>query len=155
MSASYQNLTLHHPTADDYAYVIGRLDDWWDGRNMSAMLPRLFFDHFAGTSVVAEDEEGDVVGFLCGFLSQSHPDVAYIHFVGIDPRHRRQGLGRTLYRWFFDRARRDQRHEIHCVTSPVNERSQAFHQAMGFEATRVDDHDGPGEDRIVFTRHFP
>ena len=42
---------------------------------MRAMLPRLFFEHFRDTSFVAE-EDGEIVGFLCGFLSQTYPDQA-------------------------------------------------------------------------------
>lgn len=97
---------LRPPTGDDHDHFVRRLDEWWGGRSMSAMLPRLFFVHFPGTSAVAVDQEtGDRIGFVCGFLSQADEDGAYIHFVGVDPGCRRRGLGRQLYQWFFDRAR--------------------------------------------------
>ena len=57
---------------------------------MAAMLPKLFFVHFRDTSFVAEDD-GALAGFLCGFRSQTFPDEAYIHFVGVDPAHARLG----------------------------------------------------------------
>lgn len=38
------------------------------------------------------------------------------------------------------------------MTAPVNTSSIAFHRAMGFEDEIVADYDGPGEDRVVFTR---
>ena len=39
---------------------------------------------------------------------------------------------------------------VRAVTSPVNERSVAFHQALGFEIERVDeDYDGRGEARVL------
>ena len=59
---------------------------------MAPMLPKLFFIHFEGTSFVAEDEEGELRGFVCGFLSQTAADEAYIHFVGVEPGARGDGL---------------------------------------------------------------
>src|SRR5262249_14191289 len=78
--------------------------DWWGGRPVAAMLPRLFFEHFADTSFAA-DRAGTLVGFLVGFLSQSRPGEAYIHFVGVHPSERGHGLGRRLYEAFFAAAR--------------------------------------------------
>jgi hypothetical protein len=67
--------------SSDYRPVISAVDDWWGGRHMADMLPRLFFEHFTGTSFAAE-AEGELAGFLVGFVSQSRPGEAYIHFVG-------------------------------------------------------------------------
>jgi ribosomal protein S18 acetylase RimI-like enzyme len=104
------------------------------------MLPKLFFVHFRDTSFVAEDDEG-LAGFLCGFRSQTYDDEAYIHFVGVDPDRRASGLGRALYERFFEAI--EPRSVVRAVTSPVNERSVAFHRALGFEVERVDeDYDG-------------
>jgi ribosomal protein S18 acetylase RimI-like enzyme len=135
--------------------VIGRVNVWWGGREMAPMLPKLFFLHFDGTSFVAEDAEGDLTGFLCGFLSQTNSDEAYIHFVGVSPDHRSEGLGRTLYERFFDEVRAQGRSVVRCVTSPVNQGSVAFHEALGFEVERVaEDYDGPGEDRILLVKRL-
>ena len=146
-------MTLRNLQPDDYDYVIERVDDWWGGRPIRALLSKLFFVHFTDTSFVATHDD-QLAGFLCGFLSQSQPDQAYIHFVGVDPDTRAQGVGRALYERFFDVARDTGRTRVGCVTSPVNERSIAFHEAMGFTGTTVADYDGPGEDRVVFARHL-
>jgi ribosomal protein S18 acetylase RimI-like enzyme len=117
------------------------------------MLPQLFFVHFEGTSYVVDDDEGQLAAFLIGFLSQTDPDEAYIHFVGVSPEHRGEGLGRQLYERFFDDARGAGRTRVTCVTSPVNEGSVAFHEALGFASERVaHDYDGPGEDRVLFVK---
>jgi ribosomal protein S18 acetylase RimI-like enzyme len=119
------------------------------------MLPQLFFLHFEGTSFVAEDEDQDLVGFLCGFLSQTNDDEAYIHFVGVTPDKRGEGLGRTLYEHFFDEVRSQGRGVVRCVTSPANEDSVGFHEALGFEVDRVvPDYDGPGEDRVLLVKRL-
>ncbi len=147
----------------DYDRVIGRVDAWWGGRPMQAMLPRLFFEHFRDTSLVVEDD-GEIVGFLVAFLAQSEPEEAYIHVVGVDPAHRRAGLGRAMYERFFDLARGRARSVVRCVTSPVNRASIAYHAALGFEVEPGDgvvdgvdvhlDHDGPGEHRVRFVRRI-
>jgi ribosomal protein S18 acetylase RimI-like enzyme len=144
---------VRHAEPADYGRVIGRVNAWWGGREMAPMLPRLFFVHFEGTSYVVDDEAGQLAAFLIGFLSQTDRDEAYVHFVGVSPEHRGEGLGRQLYERFFDDARAEGRTRVRSVTSPANEGSVAFHEALGFEAERVaHDYDGPGEDRVLFVK---
>ena len=146
---------IRHAKPSDYGRVIGRVNVWWGGREMAPILPKLFFLHFEGTSFVAEDEDDDLVGFLCGFLSQTSGDEAYIHFVGVTPDKRGEGVGRALYERFFDEVRSHGRTVVRCVTSPVNQESVAFHEAMGFEVDRVvPDYDGPGEDRVLLVKRL-
>ena len=119
---------------------------------MAEMLPRLFFVHFRDTSFVAE-RDGELAGFLVGFLSPARREEAYVHFVGVSPAERGSGLGRELYERFFAVARADGRSRVSCVTSPANRGSLAFHVALGFEPSKPQaDYDGPGEDRVVLTR---
>ena len=148
----------------DHAPVIAVIDEWWGGRPMAQMLPRLFFDHFTDTSFVA-DRNGALAGFLVGFVSQSQPDGAYIHFVGVHPGERGHGLGRQLYGTFFDAVRARGCTSVRAVTSPVNTASVAFHRRMGFRLepgdAQVDGipvaagYDGPGQDRVRFVRDLP
>jgi ribosomal protein S18 acetylase RimI-like enzyme len=137
---------------EHYAQVIPVVDEWWGGRPMAAMLPKLFFVHFRDTSFVALDER--VVAFLCGFRSQTHDDEAYVHFVGIDPARRGEGLGRALYERFF--AAVAPRRVVRAVTSPANTASVEFHRALGFYVERVDDdYDGRGEARVLLRKELP
>ena len=122
---------------------------------MRAMLPRLFFEHFRDTSFVAEDEDGELVGFLCGFLSQTFPDEAYVHFVGVRPDRRGDGLGAELYERFFAAARATGRSVVRCVTAPVNEGSVTFHRRLGFEVeAEVPRYDGSGESRVLLRKRL-
>lgn len=144
---------LRHAQPSDYGRVIGRVNAWWGGREMAPMLPRLFFVHFEGTSFVVDDEDGQLAGFVIGFISQARPDEAYVHFVGVDPERRGQGLGRRLYERFFEAARARGCEVVRCVTSPANTGSVAFHEALGFTVERVaQDYDGEGEDRALLVR---
>ena len=134
--------------------MIGVVDAWWGGRQMSPMLPRLFFVHFEGTSFVAE-VDGELAGFLCGFLSQTHADEAYVHFVGVDPERRGQGIGTALYERFFAEVRPLGRTVVRAVTSPVNVGSVDFHETLGFEIERVmENYDGRGGDPVLLVKRL-
>jgi ribosomal protein S18 acetylase RimI-like enzyme len=141
---------IRNAEPSDFRRVHGVVDAWWGGRAMAAMLPKLFFVHFRDTSFVA-DVDGELAGFLCGLRSQTFGDEAYVHFVGVDPERRAAGLGRELYERFF--AAVAPRTVVRAVTSPANERSVAFHRALGFEVERVEeDYDGRGEARVLLVR---
>jgi ribosomal protein S18 acetylase RimI-like enzyme len=137
--------------AADYDAIAAVVDGWW-GRPVRQSLPRLFLDHFHASSLVI-DGTGGPVAFLIGILSPSRPQEAYVHFVGVAPEARGQGLARQLYREFFALARADGRRRVSAVTAPVNAGSIAFHRALGFAVTGpVADYDGPGRDYLVFER---
>ncbi len=156
---SAPDVTLRPLRPSDHATVITVIDEWWGGRQMADMLPRLFFEHFTDTCFAAERE-----GELVGFLSQSRPAEAYIHFVGVHPGARGSGLGRRLYREFFGVVRAHGRTVVRAVTAPVNTGSIAFHRRMGFEvepgpagrgeAQVAAGYDGPGQDRVRFTMYL-
>ena len=143
-------VTIRTAVPEDYDPIAAVVDGWW-GRDVVDALPRLFLDHFHSTSYIAETD-GGMVGFLIGFLSPSHHDQAYIHFVGVDPLTRQSGLARRLYEKFFALAHAEKRSVIRAVTGTVNTQSIAFHRRMGFTVTEpVHDYDGPGGDRVCFT----
>ncbi len=143
-------MTIRHAQPSDYGRVIQHVDAWWGGREVSSLLPRLFFIHFEGTSFVADRDDGTLAGFLIGFLSQTEPETAYVHFVGVAPDERGSGLGRRLYERFFAAAREHGRTVVRCVTSPQNTASLAFHEALGFRVEEeIEDYDGRGESRVV------
>jgi ribosomal protein S18 acetylase RimI-like enzyme len=126
-------LVYRRPTEADYPRISRVVDDWWGGRKMDVLLPRLWLQHFTGTSWLAETPEGDLAGFLVGFLSPDHPQVAYCHMIAAHPSLRGQGVGRALYERFFEDARAGGRSTVKAVTWPANRASLAFHQALGFE----------------------
>jgi len=165
----WQGLTSRQPLEADHVRIIAAAETWWGAvggptgaQQRAALLPRLFLQHFADTSMVLEDADGGLAGFLVGFLSQSESKVAYIHFVGVAPALRRTGAATALYQWFSDEARGRGAAEVRCITSPGNLASIAFHTGIGFavitgggfaDGVSVHpDYDGPGRDRVVFAR---
>lgn len=149
-----EGVAIRHADPGDHARVAAVVDAWWGGRPLADALPRLFFVHFRETSFVAE-RDGRLAGFLCGFLSQTDPDEAYVHFAGVAPEERGRGLGRALYGRFLAEARRHGRSRVRCVTSPANEASRAFHRRLGFEEEEiVEDYDGRGQARVLLVRRI-
>ena len=158
-----RSVLLRHAEASDFLSIITVLDGWWGGRHMSDMLPKLFFVHFRPTSFVAECN-GNIVGFIVGFVSQTSSDEAYIHFVGVHPDFRKGGLGRTLYERFFNATSKLGCRVVRCVTSTFNRASISFHQRMGFVVepgnktvdgiSVFENYDGVGEDRVLFSKRL-
>lgn len=155
---------FRRPVEADHAGIVAQVDDWWGGRTLHELLPRLWFQHFTGTSWLVEDTGGRMVGFLIGFVSPDRPDEAYIHMVGTSPNHRRAGLGRALYEHFLEDVRALGVRRVRAITWPGNRVSIGFHRAMGFSpaagpGTRnlygipaYPDYDADGVDRVVFSR---
>ena len=145
----------------DYYVISPLINEWWGGRNVSHLLPKLFFDHFTQTSFIAE-KDGKLVGFLIGFLSQTHSDEAYIHFVGVHPEYRKHDIGKHLYNKFFNAVKQNNRSIVRCITSPVNKVSIAYHTKLDFEIENGDriidglslntDYNGPNQDRVLFVK---
>jgi len=157
---------FRRPVEADHRRLVGQVDDWWGGRRLHQILPRLWFQHFTGTSWVVEDGTGRLVGFIVGFISPDHPEVAYIHMVATSPNDRRAGLGRALYeRFIADVGSRGVR-QVMAITWPGNRVSVEFHRAMGFApddgpgtqrlygTPAYPDYDADGDDRVVFSREL-
>jgi ribosomal protein S18 acetylase RimI-like enzyme len=132
------SLTFRRPIPDDWDRVMAVMPGWWDGRDLRPLLPKVFFEHFRGTSLLVEHEDM-LIGFLVGFFCPDHDDEAYVHFVGVEPAWRRAGLAADLYRRFFALARTNGRTVVRAVTAPVNGGSIAFHTALGFSVLPGDD----------------
>jgi len=141
-----EGITLRRPTEGDYPAISRVIDDWWGGRQLDHLLPRLWLQHFTGTSWLAESADGRLAGFLIGFLSPDQPDVAYCHLVATNPNLRRRNLARLLYERFFDDARAAGRHTVTAITWPANHASIAFHRALGFVVES-----GPGSQNLYGT----
>jgi GNAT superfamily N-acetyltransferase len=159
-------LAFRRPDEADYSRIVELVDEWWGGRKMRALLPRLWFQHFSGTSWLLEAPDGRLAGFIVAFISQDDPSTGYVHMAATDPNWRRTGIGRRLYEQVFEDLRSRGVHRVTAITWPGNRISVAFHMALGF---RIDDgprtqrlygtpaypdYDGYGEDRVVLSRQI-
>jgi len=158
-----QDMSIRNCTPKDHPGIIGVMKDWWGGRDLRGMLPRLFLEHFTNTSFVVENDRA-LIGFLIGFLSPARPREGYIHFVGVHPAFRAMGMGAFLYHRFFDLCRQNSRDVVRACTSPVNQGSVAFHQRMGFRISEGNavmdgipvtlDYNRPNDPKVLFEIHL-
>ena len=154
-----KDLTIRNSKPSDHQRIISVMKDWWGGRDLTWMLPKLFLVHFCDTSFIIEKEE-DLVAFLIGFLSQSKANEGYIHLVGVHPNYRDMGLGEFLYHRFFQICKANNRDTIRSCTSPVNKGSIRFHKKIGFTILKGDvevdgvqvslDYNHPGDSKVLF-----
>ena len=157
-------LHLRRIRESDHLPIVRVVDAWWGGRHVSHLLPKLFFEHFQDISTVVENDDLELVAFLVGFVSQSKPDVAYIHFVGVNPNYRKEGIAKELYTQFFETVRAKGCTTVKLITSPANKGSIAFHERMGFKALPGDqvvegipvilNYDGSGNSRVSFSKEI-
>ena len=158
-------LRLRRPVEADHPRLVDVVDDWWGGRRLHELLPRLWLQHFTGTSWIAETGGDELAGFLIGFVSPDRPAEAYIHMIATSPQLRKGGVARRLYEAFFaDVAGRGVR-TVKAITWAGNRVSIAYHTALGFRmddgpgstiilgVTAFPNYDYPGEDRVVFIRN--
>ncbi len=127
-----KEMTIRNTAPSDHFKITNVMKDWWNGRDLTAMLPKLFLVHFCDTSFMVE-KNGELIAFLIGFLSQSRKSEGYIHFVGVHPEYRSTGIGEYLYHHFFRICMDNHRSIIRSCTSPVNKESIEFHRKIGFE----------------------
>jgi len=154
-----KDLTVRNSKPSDHQQIISVMKEWWGGRDLTWMLPKLFLVHFCDTSFIIEKSE-DLKAFLIGFLSQSKENEGYIHLVGVHPEYRGMGLGEFLYHRFFQICKANNRETIRSCTSPVNKGSIEFHRKIGFNIlngnAEVDgiqvslDYNGPGDPKVLF-----
>ena len=153
-------LAWRSATALDAGPIAAAIETWW-ARHLRHFVHPLFLEHFGDTCFVVE-HDGRLVAFLVGMLSQTHPDSAYVHFMGVHPDYRRLGLGRELYERFFALVRARGRTVVVAETGAFNTHSVLFHRSLGFEFEGGDEmvdgvpitHDlhGTGDDVVLFTR---
>ena len=132
---------LHQVLADHARY--------WGERDLRALHLTALVQEFGATCLVARAEDG-IRGYLLGFVTPDH--TGYVHLIATRDDTRGTGLGRTLYQAFTEAARGQGAVRLKAITSVTNEGSIAFHRSLGFDARVVEDYDGPGRPRVVFTR---
>ena len=154
-----KDLKIRNSKPSDHQQIISVLKDWWGGRDLTWMLPKLFLIHFTNTSFIIE-KNGELIAFLIGFLSPAKPKEGYIHFVGVQPNYRGIRIGELLYNRFFKTCIENGRDTIRTCTSPVNKGSIEFHKKIGFEISKGNaeiagiqvtlDYNRPNDPKVLF-----
>ncbi|WP_051450622.1 GNAT family N-acetyltransferase [Actinospica robiniae] len=133
----------------DLRKVLADHGRYWGERDLRALHLSALVQEFGDTCLVARSKDG-IRGYLFGFVAPG--GTGYVHLIATRDDARGRGLGRSLYAAFIDAARAAGATRLKAITSPTNAGSIAFHRNLGFAAEIVEDYDGPGQDRVVFTR---
>ena len=139
-------------TMNDFHQVLADHPRYWGKRDLRALHLSALIQQFPATSLVAIADDG-IRGYLFGFVTPDH--LAYVHLIAVRDDTRGTGLGRRLYAAFTNAARAQGALRLKAITSPQNTGSIAFHRSLGFDAHLIEDYDGPGQSRVVFTRDLP
>lgn len=89
----------------------------------------LLCTHFADTCVVAE-LDGDVVGFVSGYIEPNSPDKLFIWQVAVDEKARGMGLGRGMLLDILLRDHCKKVTHLETTVSPSNDASRRMFQGV-------------------------
>ena len=122
----------------------------------------IFTKFFKNTSLVVEDEDGSVRGFLLGFISQDNSENAYIHLLCLEKSLRGRKIAADLVNEFIKIVSSMGSKKISLITKPSNKAAIRFYNKIGFLSDKSDEtveidginvfkgYNGPGHDKIVF-----
>jgi GNAT superfamily N-acetyltransferase len=139
-------------TKADFDRIVEVIDRWWGGPISTFAHPIFFYE--LGDMALVVEQEGDLIGFLLGFVAHEPVRTGYVHLVGIHPEHRRKGVGRLLYQTFTEAAVGAGCTKLKAITTTGNDGSIRFHLAQGWQAQEIDDYAGPGRKRIIFSKEL-
>ncbi|MFZ0218512.1 MAG: GNAT family N-acetyltransferase [Candidatus Dormiibacterota bacterium] len=136
--------------AADLAQIRGNLERFWFGAPPVALHHPMFVCEFGDTAYVARKDDGEIIGYLFGFVTPGR--VGYVHLVAVRDDSRGQGVGRGLYEAFISAARARGAVKLKAIANPANDATASLHRRLGFDGARIDDYGGGGAARIVFQR---
>lgn len=129
-------------------FLVSAQKDFWGDRDLSSEHDPFWFRQLAPGGLIAR-YQNEIVGYLLGTFPKEAP--SYIHLVAARSDFRHLGIGRELYEHFIEHARSIGEDEVQATTGVDNSGAISFHSSLGFDAERVEDYAGPGEDRVLFT----
>ena len=136
----------------DFDVIVEVIDRWWGGPISTLAHPIFFYELGELAHVMVDD--GQIIGFLLGFIAHEPEKTGYVHLVGIHPDFRRKGVGRKLYDSFAKACATAGCIRLKAITTPGNEVSLRFHIAQGWDVKELDDYAGPARRRVVFTKEI-
>jgi len=156
-------MLIRNAQEKDFAACFMIAKEAWPEFKERMAIYRVLCKFFTNTCFVCE-QEGEIQGFLLGFLSQVNCEEAYIHLVVVKPSVQHTHIGSNLYQTFFETVRTFGARRVRLTVRFDNAVSLAFHEKMGFkpdiqtEEIRIGsilaakDFYGSGEHMIPFCR---
>ncbi|WP_238593796.1 diaminobutyrate acetyltransferase [Endozoicomonas atrinae] len=83
---------------------------------------------FSRTSIIAESNDGDIIGFISGYIAPESPETLFIWQVALDQRYRGKGVASQMLSRLFNRNEALQ--SLKTTISPSNAPSQKLFQTF-------------------------
>lgn len=100
--------------------------------------------HFRDTSVVAEGPDGELLGFISGYLLPERSDTLFVWQVAVSSDARGMGLGKKMLRKLVERNAEQEISFLHTTVTPDNEASWGMFKSFAKEL------DAPLETTVMF-----
>lgn len=123
--ATAKEVVLRRPEVSDGAKICALAKETPPLDKNSAYSYLLLCRHFADTCSVAE-EDGEIVGFLTGYLPPDRVGVFFVWQLAVDPRRRGCGLGKLLIREVLSRPALTGCRFLETTITPSNEASRSL-----------------------------
>jgi len=107
--------------------------------------------------VVVTDEAGAVAGYMTYGPTALTLGTYDLYWMAVDPKAQGRGYGRALVEWLEDYVRRAGGRLIVIETSSTEkyEPTRRFYLGLKYtEAARILDFYGPGDSRVIYTKHL-
>lgn len=142
-------ITLREPTAADGAAVYELVAQCPPLDTNSMYCNLLQCSHFSATSVAAE-YNGEIVGFISGYIQQERPDTLFIWQVAVSEKARGQGLASRMLQDILSRQTKGSIRYIETTITPDNRASWALFKRLASQL------DAELNDSVMFERqqHF-
>ena len=86
--------------------------------------------YFSNTSIVAETENGDLIGFVSGFLQPESLDTLFVWQVAVDSTYRGNGLATTLIHQLLSQLENENVSYLEATVTPSNTASSNLFKGM-------------------------
>jgi L-2,4-diaminobutyric acid acetyltransferase len=122
-------ITLRAPAAEDGAAVYELIAQCPPLDTNSMYCNLLQCTHFSATSVAAE-KDGEIVGFISGYIQPDDTDTLFIWQVAVGEKARGQGLAGRMLRDILSRQQEGQIKFIETTITPDNRASWALFESL-------------------------
>jgi GNAT superfamily N-acetyltransferase len=152
-------MTIDNCTQNDFHEILTDIADFWGSERLLNTHHPMFIHEFGDTAFVIRDD-GKVIAYLFGFLSQTQK-TGYVHLIGVRQRHQNKGLGTQLYEHFTNYVESKGYIKLKAITTATNQLSISFHKKIGMRLLGeknengtevIKNYSGPGQDRVVFEK---
>ena len=152
-------IKIENCTPNDFMEILKDIADFWGSDRTLNVHHPMFIYEFGNTAFVIK-ENGKIIGYLFGFLSQTER-TGYVHLIGVRQSSQNKGLGTLLYDHFTKYSKNKSCTRLKAITTSTNQLSIAFHKKIGMKMLGekneegievIKDYSGPGQDRVVFEK---